>query len=305
MPKNNNLTKGEYIRNLCCGTLAFLTIFGGILLLIVLLALTVKDVEQTDYAVGYDNYTMTFTKIYTQGRYVTKVGEYFIVLPRTLQEYKAELTCLTKDKVLVNLDVAMQYQYDRTRLIDTILKQFNGKSKYNTFITNRATSSILDTCLKYEAEEYYTKRGAIDIAMYNELITVINDNNIGANVEFFQLVNIEFPVDFATAITTKQIVQQEALTATNNRQSILTNAETNLKEAERTASITLINANNTANININKANADASAQNELWEKRTYAYNYTAYLLNLNASEMIDYIESDNVKKSTKLVTSIN
>lgn len=303
MPRDT-ITKGEYNKSACCSLFTIITFGGGILLLIILLALTVKDVEQTEYAVGYDNYTMKFTKIYTQGRYVTRVGEYFIKLPRTLQEYKAELTCLTKDKVLVNLDVAMQYQYDRKQLISTILKQFNGKSKYNTFIKNRATSSILDTCLKYEAEEYYTKRGAIDIAMYNELTRVINDNNIGANVEFFQLVNIEFPTTFATAITTKQIVQQEALTATNNRQSILTNAQTGLYEAQRKASIILINANNTAMITLNKAYADAEAQGELWDKRAYAYNFTSYIFNLNATEIIDYIESDNVKKSSTLITAV-
>lgn len=299
------MKKSEFWRSILCYLFLVTVVGGGILLLIILLSLTVQTVEQTEYAIGYDNYTMEFTEIYTQGRYVTRVGEYLIRLPRTLEEYDARLTCLTKDKVLVTLDVAMQYQYDKSQLIETVLKKFDGKDNYNTFITNRATSSILDACLKYNAEEYYTIRGSIDIAMYDELVAVINNDNIGAKVEFFQLVNIEFPQEFSDAIVQKQTVQQEALTATNNRQSILTNAQTALYEAQRTAAITLINANNTALININKAYADAGAQEQLWINRAFAYNYTLSIMGLNGSSIIDYIESDNVKKSSVLVTSVN
>ena len=299
------MKKSEFWRICLCRSISLIVFIGGALLMIILLSLTVKDVEQTEYAVGYDNYTMKFTEIYTQGRYVTKVGEYLIKLPRTLQEYKSELTCLTKDKVLIKLDVAMQYQYDKKELIRIVLRQFNGEKKYNTFIKNRVTSSILDTCLKYNAEEYYTIRGMIDISIYNELIKVINDDQIGSKVEFFQLVNIGFPQKFSDAITKKQTIQQEALTATNDRQSILTNARTKLYEAQRKASIILINANNTAFINLNKAYADASAQEELWNKRAYAYNYTAHILKLNSTQIINYIEADNVKKSSILITSVN
>ncbi len=299
------MKRSEYLKQFYFSTFCIVFFGGGILLMIVLLSLTIQTVQQQNYAVGYDNYTMEFTKVYTQGRYVTRVGEHLIVLPRTLQEYSAYLTCLTNDKVLVTLDVAMQFQYDKDALIDTILLEFNGKHNYNKFIENRATSSIMDTCLQYNAEDYYTERGAIDIQMYNNLVGVINNQSIGAKVEFFQLVNIAFPSEFSNAIEEKQTVQQEALTASNTRQSILTNANTALLEAQRTAAITLINANNTALINVNKANANARAQEELWEKRAYTYGYTANLLGLNGTEMIDYIENDNIKNSVKLITSAN
>lgn len=294
--------KSEILKQFFFGLFCVCFCFGGILLLIVLLSLTVKSVEQTEYAVGYDTYNMKFTKIYTQGKYVTKVGEKLIRLPRTLQEYSTELTCLTNDKVLINLEIGMQYQYQRNKLIDTILMKFDGKEKFNRFIENRAVSSILDTCLKYNAEDYYTTRGDIDIAITNELVNVINNNNVGANVEFFQLINIGFPPSFSNAITRKQTVQQEALTATNNRQSILTNAETGLLEARRTALIVLINANNTALININKAYTNAKAQEILWTNRANAYGYASNVLKLNGTSMVNYIKSENVLNSNVLVT---
>lgn len=41
----------------------------------------------------------------------------------------------------------MQYQYDPTKLIDTVLIKFDNKNRFNTFIKNRATSSIMNTCV--------------------------------------------------------------------------------------------------------------------------------------------------------------
>jgi regulator of protease activity HflC (stomatin/prohibitin superfamily) len=297
------MNKSQFWKNVSRGSCGCL-VFASVLLMIVLLSVTVKTVEQSDYAVGYDNYTMEFTKVYTQGKYVTKVREYLIKLPRTLQEYGSTITCLTKDKVLVNLEFTMQFQYNRDTLESIILRNFEGKVKYNTFLENRVLSSLMDTCLKYEAEEYYTSRGQIDIDMYGDLTKIINDKNLGSTVEFFQLVNIGFPKDFSDVITKKQTVQQEALTATNDRQSILTNAQTSLYEAERTASITLINANNTALIILNKALADSEAQSELWQQRSFGYGHTQTILELNGTEMIDYIETDNVKKSSVLVSAV-
>jgi regulator of protease activity HflC (stomatin/prohibitin superfamily) len=210
---------------------------------------------------------------------------------------------LSRDKVLLEIDFAMQYQYSPSVLKTVILKQFGSGKQYNKFIYKRALSSIMDTCLKHDAEEYYTSRGLIGIQMYDELVLNINNQSVGTIVEFFQLINIDFPDSFSDVITSKQNIQQQALTSLNDRQSILTNAQTALYEAQRTASITLINANNTAMININKAKTQSDAQIELWNQRTYGYAHAMNILGLNATDMIDYIESENIKKSSILVTS--
>lgn len=296
------MLKSDLFKFWGCGILGVFTI-GSILLMIVLLSLTVKNVEQTEYAVGYDNYTMEFTKIYDQGRYITRVGEYFILMPRTYQEYSSVVSCLTKDKVVIDIDFALQYQYNKESLESIILKEFDGHAKYKKFIQNRVLSSILETCLEYDAEQYYILRGEIDIKIYDELVKNINNQNIGSTISFFQLVNIKFPKKFSTVIVQKQTIQQEALTAYNDRQSILINSQTLLYESERTASIILINANNTASIILNKANIDAHAEYELWNQRAIGYQHTANILKLNSTDIIDYIETENIKKSNKLYSS--
>lgn len=281
----------------------FLT-FSGVILMIVLLSLTVnKEVKQDEYAVGYNTFEMEFTEVRSQGKYVTEVGEEFIILKRTLQEFSTDLECLSKDKVLLDLSFALQYQYSEGDLIPIILRQFGENGVYKKFIKNHILSSVSETCLKYNAEDYYTIRSTIDIDMFDSLVVKINDQDIGTTIEFFQLVNIGFPPEFSAKITEKQHVQQTGDTAINDRASILTDANTELLEAEREATISVINANNTASININKANANANSQKALWDQRAFAYENAAMTLGFNGTDMISYIKSINVQEADTLLTS--
>ena len=248
---------------------------------------------------------MEFTKIYTQGKYTIGVGEELIRFQRTLQDFKDNIECLTNDKVLIGIDFSLQYEYNKESLIPIILKKFKSDEKYKNFISNLMISSIMNTCLSFTAEQYYVERSIIDKKMSNNLLKNINDNDLGLDIQNFQLINIKFPSNFSYVIQQKQNIQQYILTATNNRQSDITNANTILLQADRTAKISIINANNTALININKATTDANIQNELWIQRTYAYSNIVKSLGLNTSQLIDYIKSDIMRNSNNLITSNN
>lgn len=274
--------------------------------MISLLALYINyPVEQDEYAVGYDTYNMKWTQIYGQGRYPIKVGEKMIKIKRTLQEYSKEINCLTKDKILVDISVALQYQYEKDNLIPIILEQFTSIENYDQFLFDRITSSIMNSCLAYNAEQYYTDRSLVDSHMYDQLIEDINQKNIGSKVEFLQLVNIKFPQQVSYAITQKQNIDQEALTTLNDRNTLLTNANTDLLETVRKSNILLINANNTANIILNQAETTAKIQETLWDNRAFGYKHASRKLGLNSSQIIDYIEADIIQKSDKFYTSLN
>lgn len=289
-----------------CGVITGILIFGGIITMISLLALYISyPVEQSEYAVGYDTYNMKFTKIYEQGKYPIKVGEEMIIIQRTLQDFNKDLTCMTKDKILINLNIGLQYQYHRDDLIEKILKEFSSIKNFNGFLFDRITSSIINSCLAYEAEEYYTKRSVIDRHMYNGLIADINNYNLGASVEFFQLINIQFPKPISDAIAEKQNIDQEALTAQNERASKLTEANTALYEMQRQANIQIINAYASANITQNQAQSNSQIQQVLWENRAYTYSHANDVLGLNSTQLIDYIQADLISKSDNLLTNLN
>ena len=291
--------------NLVIKRIKYLFLLAGLITMISLLALYVNyPVEQTEYAVGYDTYNMKFTKIYEQGRYPIKVGEKMIKIPRTLKDFNREITCMTKDKILIDLDVGIQYLYQKDDLIPKILKEFSTVDSFNSFLFDRITSSIINSCLSFDSGEYYIERSVIDRHIYDQLILDINNKSIGANIEFFQLVNIEFPSEISSAITQKQNIEQESLTAQNDRSTKLTEANTKLYETQRTANILIINAENQANITINQANTNAQAQNILWMNRAYTYKHISNLLNLNSTQLIDYLQSDLISKSNKLFSKL-
>jgi regulator of protease activity HflC (stomatin/prohibitin superfamily) len=299
------MKRSQYYGNVCFA-FALALLFGGIITMISILALYISyPVEQSEYAVGYDTYNMEFTKIYEQGKYPIRVGEEMIIIQRTLQDFNKDLTCMTKDKILINLSIGLQYQYHKDDLIYKILKEFSSIDNFNGFLFDRMTSSIINSCLAYEAEEYYTERSVIDRHIYNGLVAHINDYNLGATVGFFQLINIQFPVEISNAIAEKQNIDQEALTAQNERASKLTEANTALYEMQRLANIQIINAYASANITQNQAQSNSQIQQVLWENRAYTYSHANHVLGLNSTQLIDYIQSDLISKSDNLLTNLN
>ncbi len=293
-----------YIKFVCVGVTVLL--FGGIITMITLLAMYINyPVKQTEYAVGYDTYNMKFTKIYEQGRYPIAVGEQMIVIKRTLQDFNKDITCMTQDKILIDLSVGLQYQYQRDFLITKVLKEFGSAGAFESFLFDRITSSIINTCLLFGSEDYYVERSVIDRHMYLNLLTDINNKTLGANIEFFQLINIKFPSQISSAITQKQNIDQEALTAENDRSTLLTQAQTSLLETNRQANILVINANNQANITLNQARVNSQVQRVLWNNRAYAYSHVKETLGLNSTELIEYIQTDLISKSGSLFTSLN
>lgn len=299
------MKRSEFYRYVCYWIIGILSL-SGIITMITLLAMYVSyPVAQSEYAVGYDTYNMKFTKIYEQGKYPIRVGEEMIIIERTLQDFNRDLTCMTKDKILIGLSIGLQYQYQKNDLIDKILKEFSSVNNFETFLFDRITSSIINSCLVYDAEEYYTVRSSIDRYMYNRLIIDVNNYDLGATIGFFQLINIQYPVQISNAISQKQNIEQEALTTTNERASKLTEANTKKLEMERKADIQIINANIASNVTLNQAQANFQIQQVLWDNRAFAYSHAKDVLGLNSTELIDYIQSDLISKSDNLLTNLN
>lgn len=303
------MKRSEYYNSVKFFVACFLAAFS-IVLMIVLLALCVnRDVTQTQYAIGYDTYNMEFTKIYEQGKHVTRVGEHWTIVQRTLQEMqKNNEECLTKDKVLVDLTLTLQFEYQKDSLIPVLKRLFKDDNNYKQAINNAVLSSVRETCVKFNAEDFYDQRSIIDQQMFSDVRqnvnnATINGKKFGTNVEFFQLVNIGFPPTFSALIETKQQTEQQAQTAINDRESILTQAETGLLEAEREADIIIINANNTATININAARTNATVETEKWGYRAFTYGHVQRTLGFNGTDTIGYIETENIQKARSIVTS--
>jgi regulator of protease activity HflC (stomatin/prohibitin superfamily) len=274
--------------------------------MIVLVSLTaLKKVEQKEYGIVYNNYTMQFGKVYDQGTYTLNVGDIMFKKDRTLIDVGINnLNCISKDKITVTLTLSAQYQFNRQDLIDIIFRQFD--EEYDTFLSSIVSNIILRVCGFYNAEEFYLKRGIVDINIFNALINEINNStqSLGAIIVNFQLQNIRFPQSYEDAITQKQLVTQNMITSQNNRTTQLILANTTLLQNQRQVQIIIINANNQARINENQAQNSYSVILNQWTQRANVYALTILNLKLNHTQFLKYLEAEVVRESDSPIISI-
>eukprot|EP01113_Clastostelium_recurvatum_P015691 TRINITY_DN187_c0_g1_i2.p1 TRINITY_DN187_c0_g1~~TRINITY_DN187_c0_g1_i2.p1 ORF type:complete len:325 (+),score=108.39 TRINITY_DN187_c0_g1_i2:45-977(+) len=294
-------TRKRSIRAIISLTVIFLTV-----LVITLLALsTNKKVANDQYGVVYDNIMQEF-RLPVLVQTITTIPPQcvLILLPRTLQDVDVDdIICFSRDKIKITLTVAVQYQLIQDDLISIIMKQYNGNPNFESVLQHVVTSVIITRCGQYNAEDFYVIRGAIDLDMYQALVGSVN-GTYGANIQYFQLVNIGFPTGFSNAIAQKQIVIQNATTVLNQRQSLIIRAQTGLLQAQKTADISIINANNTARITLDQAQASADVVATQWQKRASSYVTAMNQLNLNESQFIEYLKSEILRTSPNLVVNL-
>ena len=272
--------------------------------MIVLLALTVnREVSQTEYVVQYNTFNCEFDNVLEQGRYTTDVGVEFKSFPRVLKDMKLNgISCLTSDKVSIDLKVKTQYRLRKSSLIDVVLEQFQSRGNHVKFLRRMAESSILDSCLEYTAEEFYSKRSEIDVAMFENLQKDVNAFDFGADIEFFQLIDIGLPDDLVDVIVEKQGIAQEIITATNERENALITADTNFIAVEKSSQVILIEANNSASIILNAAQETELAILQEWYNRAVAYQSVVESLQLTEQQFLNYLEAELFRLANRTIT---
>ncbi len=284
-------------KSLCC---AGLSMFVVLVCIIMGIACIGFKVEQNEYVVVVNSYTMHFSpNVLSQGVYILHPGDNLIRFQRTMQNIElGELECLTGDEVLLQIHVAIQFQYVQNALIPIVLKKFDTDNKYKTFLNAIMKSTILGSCLQFTALEYYEKRASVDSAMFNNLMLAINEETMGSTVEYFQLMDIVYPDTYMDILHKKQNTAQMLITAQNNRNTEIINANTQLMEAQRTAEINLINAQNIYNITVFNADTQKKAILSQWNNRADAYKNIITDLGLTPAQLIDYLKSDVIRMST-------
>jgi regulator of protease activity HflC (stomatin/prohibitin superfamily) len=264
------------------------------------------QVEQKEYAVVANSFTMQFSNnVLTQGVYwFLPPFSYLMLFTRTMQNIEVgELDCMTGDSVMIKLHVAVQFQYDSSKsLVPIVLKDFGGDSSHKDMLRANIRSTILNTCLQFDAIEYYEMRSKADSAMYQNLEQSIT-SDLGSAVRFFQLLDIKYPDDYMEALHKKQNIHQALMTAQNDRNTEIINANTNLKESTVNANINIINANNMANI----TNYNADVQEEMifadWNAKADYYLNIKTAMHLDTTQLLNYMK-DDVIRSSQVYSSI-
>jgi regulator of protease activity HflC (stomatin/prohibitin superfamily) len=208
------------------------------------------------------------------------------------------ITCITDDGLIINLEVVVQYQYKRDKLISVIWYLFDDDKNYKDFIAKTIYGIIYENCAYFNANEYYSKRNIIEERLFDSVIRLFNNVNSGITVFSVQLKNIIFPVGFVNIISTKQHINQEIQTQLNNRTSLLISANTRYIQALQESQIIIIIARNNANIKEKNANMTANVIREKFVKLTdYLLNIQKQF-NFTPEMLIDYLLSTYVKQGS-------
>lgn len=264
------------------------------------------SVKQDEYAIIENTFTMKFHDvILSQGMYILYPGDQMIKFKRTLQSIElGNLNCLTRDEVMLQIHASIQFEYIKNQIIPTILKKFKNDKEYKNFLQATTESSILESCLKFTALEYYEERANVDSSMYDDLVANVNNKNIGSTIEFFQLVDISYPPAYIDILHQKQNTIQDLITAENNRATEIVNANTNFIETTRQVKINLINAQNYYDMIIHLAKAEEYSITNQWDNRNEMFKNIINDLNLSSDMLIEYIKSEILRNSNNVYSNV-
>ena len=142
----------------CC-VIGFLSI-SCFVIFVTLLALGVdRDVKQNEYVVQYYDLSKQFGPILSQGKHNVKVDTEFISFPRTVYDLRmGTVSCLSSDKIEIDLTTKVQVRLIEESLIPIILKKYNNLNDYENWLRNFIESILIETCLDYNVNDFFLSR---------------------------------------------------------------------------------------------------------------------------------------------------
>lgn len=306
VPKCNSMGK-----MICCFIMAI-----GVLLTIILIPVSIRDIDHEEYGIRYEGLTKTVSSnIYEAGKYVfepqTKIFKYSKVQGTVGFQSENLLECLSKDGIIIYASIVYQYQLRKSELFN-IFWEFGTEDRLLNLFRSISKDTIRNVIAKYEAIEFYSKRSEIELDIKDQLTSDFITSKTHGDITFLQLENYEFPNVLSDAIKDKQWGEQDLDTAINEREGALTNAETNLLlavvEAEKrniqasTESQKInLDANAAVEVILNKAIAESNvivlsgeaiaiSTQELWEKRFIYYQTIRDSMGMTNEEFVnDYL----------------
>ncbi|XP_022079259.1 uncharacterized protein LOC110973086 [Acanthaster planci] len=265
------------------GVAAFLAI--GIIVLIVV---SLKTLQSDEMAVMYNTISRElYEDVKQEGLHNGPPGFQFITFPsvyRTIQY--PDLRCLNKDGVIISLNIAFQYQI-QSRDLRQIVLQFRDHENFEKVLKSTGESAIHEACSDYNTTEFQALRQNFQNSVREALSA--RYQYLSTNIDDLQVNNIARPAEYEQAVRSKEAARENIQVAESERPRLLTQAETTLKEAERSAIITLNRANSEARIARTRAEAEAKAIYNQYETEAQTYVQIMQEQDLDTSGFLAYM----------------
>ncbi|XP_050388436.1 uncharacterized protein LOC126807712 [Patella vulgata] len=244
---------------------------------ITLIVKSLKKLSSDEVGIKYNTIQKTLDgEPKLEGLYTGPPGYEFIIFPNTFTTMAFHnLACLNSDGVDIRLHV--QYQYKaHTSSMKKIILEFKTFTIYKDVLSDIGEAALHEACSHFNTTQFQTERGAFQ----EFLRKTLHDRYsiLHCSVTDLQVNNIARPAAYEAAIRSKERAREDIKVAKSEEPRRLTEADTEILQAETQGKIIMNKAESDARIRHNKATAEAEAIRAEFQKEGEAY---AFLLNSN------------------------
>lgn len=234
-----------------------------------------------------------------------------VSMSNQIQQSTGDCSATSKDLQAISSTVTVNYHLAPEKT--AYVYQNIGQNYTDTLLYPATQETVKAVMAQYSAEQLITQRGAVSIAINEQLSNKVGE--YGIIIDEFNLVNFSFSAEFDAAIEAKQVAEQNKIRAQTEKEQRTIEAEAAAKEktvaAEAEAEAVRVKAEAEADAIKVKADAEAEANEKLnasLTKGVLNYNaiqkwngeYPQVVSGDNTSMLID-ISGDGVP-STSAVT---
>jgi regulator of protease activity HflC (stomatin/prohibitin superfamily) len=279
----NDWSDGQWC---CCGLASFVA-FSLVIITITLLALSLPKVEEGQQAIRYDDVSNTLHRnILSPGIHVVQPDTKLITYPTRFEDNNIDMICRTKDGIEIELSITFQYNFVPNKLVESFLI-LGEREKNDEYMNYYAKAAIYETCSHHDAVNFTDSRGLIEFDMSQAVEDIMNITN--TQMAQFQLRNFVYPDEFQSAVNSKQQTRQQIEVVTRQRNSTITEAQTQLIRAQQQVEIQINNANAQAERLIREADLASQTILAQWNQTILSTDAELTNIGLTFEEYVNYL----------------
>jgi len=267
-----------------------LGVLTGLIFVIVMLAGSLKRVQETEIALAYNPIEKKLGEdVYSVGLHAGSPFFRFIKFPSVYTTlYYEDEKCVSKDGIMVTLKLDVQYQVDQGRVRD-LVAQYSTAEKHVKILYWAIQSGVHNTCSQFLITEFQEERGRVQDSLLAKCRA--KAESLMTQVIDVQLQNIDIPGEYTMAIESKERAREDINLAYNERAQLVYEGERRRQESEQDILIMMLNANKTRDVTLAKATAQGEAAENMLKKEATAYKGVQQELGLDTPGLISYLST--------------
>jgi hypothetical protein len=239
-----------------CQVASFIIILVGLLLVLIFVPLGFSYVEYDQYALKKDKFSnqVEAQTTYEVGRYWWGVDKTPLAFNRRFIQVTEDFAIFPSSGLEFEIEIVFFYRIRKDRLGE-LFKSFG--IDFHGQVVNRASATIKNAAPAFDLEEFITARSLISEALYASLIEELSAIWIDVPADRFFLSEIKIPEEVKQRNLDAAVQQQRNFEEQNRQQATLVRKETEQREQQINANISLIGSTATATANRIRTEAQA------------------------------------------------